>query len=322
MMKSIFFLPPSFAPLGSRHFLRLLVIFFAAVGCGVGCGARDLIVADSIETESLNGCSIERFECESPTMQRKIRGWVVLPPAYAMRPEATFPVLYALHGHSAPYDTYARMSRLREALADMPMIVAGFDGDAGSWYQDSPIQRDSQFTTFFFEEFLPSLEAHWRSNGERAVTGFSMGGFGAMHFVLTHPEMFTSVSGFSTAIDPLDGLPERLRLELPGLMGEDFMAEDSPLRLNHRLSRRLRSGGTIPPVYQHCGTEDRLLVRNRQFVDLLATLNAERAAADPESPLAVDFRYVETPGNHDWAFWHGQIVGVLQFHFQHFSKGS
>ena len=141
-----------------------------------------------------------------------------------------------------------------------------------------------------------------------------------MHLALSRPEAFVSVSGFSTAIDPLAGLPERIRNGLPPLLGDDFAGEDSPLRLGQRLSRLIAEGGRFPPIYQHCGTEDRLLAAQRQFCDLLAQLNVELQEAEFEGERLLTFRFVESPGGHDWAFWHGNIVELLRFHHEQFNQ--
>jgi S-formylglutathione hydrolase FrmB len=300
---------------------RLCLLMMLGATASFLCASENLIRMESIQSEQLDDCVVERFECESPTMGRAIKAWIVLPPAYQAEREGTaLPVLYALHGYGAPWDTYAKMTRLRQSLKDQPMIVVGFDGDTGSWYVDSPSQPNSQFTTFFFEELIPSVEAQWNTDGRRAITGFSMGGFGAMHLALTRPEAFVSVSGFSTAIDPLGGLPERILKGFLPLLGEDYASEESPLRLNHRLSRLIKEGGHFPPLYQHCGTEDRLLAAQRRFCDLLAELNQEIREKQIETGHEISYRFVETPGAHDWAFWHGNIAELLHFHFEQFNR--
>ena len=293
----------------------------------------------SLEWSSQDECVVGYFNCHSETMNRDIRAWIVLPPAYQQGDSREFPILYALHGHGAPFDTYAKMQRLRVALGERPMIVAGFDGDVGSFYVDGTRTPHSRFTTFFFDEFIPAVEAHWKSNGQRAVTGFSMGGFGAMHYALCRPKLFTSVSGFSSAIGPFASIPERRResyLEL--FSDEELASEENPFHIVTRFDKQIQSGNGFPPVYQHCGTEDFLLQSNRKFRDTMTELNAailkqvsaeipdgsgdNRELRDRRRELfakrGIDFRYVESPGAHDWPFWHGHIVELLDFHERHF----
>jgi len=64
---------------------------------------------------------------------------------------------------------------------------------------------------FFLREFLPFIERAYRVRAERAargITGFSMGGYGALRIGFAHPELFGSVSAHSAALmrDPPQGV--------------------------------------------------------------------------------------------------------------------
>src|SRR5262249_13662049 len=85
-----------------------------------------------------------------------------------------------------------------------------FDADYGSNFVDAPRpilwSRDhkdtslkkSLFTTFFFDELVPYLDKNYRVNPQqRMLTGFSMGAYGAYHYMLTKPDMFVSVGFMS-----------------------------------------------------------------------------------------------------------------------------
>ncbi|MCH6255015.1 alpha/beta hydrolase-fold protein [Puniceicoccaceae bacterium K14] len=291
-----------------------------------------------INTKYENDCSIIHFTCISEAMNgRAIKAWVVLPPAYTSETQQTFPVLYALHGRGAPYDTYSKMSRLHEDLIDMPMIIAGFDADEASWYLDSPVVHESQFTTFFFDEFLPAVETQWRVNGERAISGFSMGGFGALHFALTKPDKFSSVSGLSSALQPARLVGESaIRNDFIKLLGHED-PDTSILELANRLEQQILSDNPFPPIYQHCGTEDGLIEFSRDFTKRMVNTNAtimERfyieTSADSidkkkysayATEHTIRFKAIESPGGHDWTFWHSNINGILNFHYRHFLNG-
>ena len=288
-------------------------------------------------TTSPEGCRIEKFTIPSPSMKRDIRVVVVLPPEYDKHPHKQYPILYALHGANAPYATWSEMSPLRRALGRMPMIVASFDGDKRSMYVDSTVKPASQFTTFFFDEFVPYVDRHYRVDRQkRGVTGFSMGAFGAMHYMLARPEMFRSVSGLSSAY----GGRGRNRW-LEGLLGpydQNRQAYDR-YDIYKRLTDYVAQGRKLPPIYQHCGTEDFLLGANRKFRDLLVNLNnrvRERLApkvadiADKREKRSalhklmaeqqIDFSYTESPGAHNWQFWRAASRTVIEFHWRNFQK--
>ena len=292
--------------------------------------------SDKEVATSSEGCRIEKFTIPSPSMKRDIRLAIVLPPEYDKHPDKQYPILYTLHGASAPYATWSEMSPLRRALGRMPMIVTCFDGDKASMYVDSTTRPESQFTTFFFDEFVPYVDKHYRVDTQkRGVTGFSMGGFGAMHYMLTRPEMFRSVSGLSSAYG---GGGNRW---LVGLLGpyEDNKEAHEACDIYKRLTDYVAQGRKLPPIYQHCGTEDFLVGNNRKFRDLLVNLNkriGERLAAkvsdiadqkERRDKLAalmaeqqIDFSYTESPGAHNWQFWRDASQAVVEFHWRSFNK--
>lgn len=268
---------------------------------------------------------VELFTVASAAMGRGIRAAVVLPPAHAEQPGRRFPVLYALHGSHAPFDTYSKMPPLLSALERTPMIVAMFDADAASWYLDAPLPQTahrrqgeaaawgaaaperSRFTTFFFDEFIPAVDRRCRTDPRRRMlTGFSMGGFGAFHYLLSRPQAFVAVSAMSGAFMPIAEPDERQRERLLPLIGpwpeaaERYRAIDLELRLRAAAARGVR----LPPIHFHCGAEDPvpgLTASNRAMAALLPTLGFAAT-------------YLETPGAHDWPFWRDGSAGIMEFH--------
>ncbi|MBN2582558.1 MAG: hypothetical protein JXL80_05775 [Planctomycetes bacterium] len=290
-------------------------------------------------TTSPEGCRIEKYTVHSPSMKRDIQVVVVLPPEYDAKADKKYPILYTLHGAGAPYATYSEMSRLRRALKTMPMIVTCFNGDDASMYIDSTTTPGSQFTTFFFDEFVPYVDAHYRVDTERrGVTGFSMGGFGAMHYMLTKPEMFRSVSGLSSAYGSLNG--KSLVDRWIGSKEENPEAHDR-CNIFKRIADYVAAGKKLPPIYEHCGTEDFLVKANREFRDYLVNQNARirdelkpqveaiadagakrKKTAELMAARQIDFTYTESPGAHNWDFWHPASVAVAEFHWRSFQDAA
>jgi S-formylglutathione hydrolase FrmB len=259
---------------------------------------------------AVQDCTIESFKIHSKAMNRDIDVVVVLPPAYAQNPDTKFPVLHTLHGHSAPYATWSKMDTLREALKDQPMIVTCFNGDKAGWYLDSPEKADTQFTTFFLTEFIPFIDATYRTTAKasgRGVTGFSMGGFGAFHYMLESPKSFASVSSASSRMSYMTAKMERVEKDLAGLLGpratneERYLAADVPLGLD----RAIAKGVKLPPMLLTCGTEDKGIEGVRAFRDRM--LKHKQV-----------FEYVESPGEHNWAYWRGIAPRIIDFHHRSF----
>jgi len=314
----------------SRNLFRRIGAF-AAVLCLIGVQS-DIAAADAEEgkegldvlevTTAAEGTRIEYLSVYSPAMEREIKAVVVLPPCYGEDPSREFPVLYTLHGANAPYDTWAKMSKLRSALADKPFIYTCFDGDAVSMYLDSyyPVSthrrgeedtglKKSLFKTFFFDEFVPVIDRRYRINGEkRGVTGFSMGGLGAVNYMLERPDFFCSVSILSSAFLDLKDREYRGLGRLEKMLGSPEEYPERYAAVDHygRFAELCASGETFPPIYSHCGLDDFLLEQNRKMTAFLEA-------------SGVEIEYAETEGGHDWAFWHPASVGVAEFHWKYFS---
>ena len=313
----------------------LAAVLMLASACAWAQGAvgkEDVTVETTPE-----GCQLRRYTVSSPSMQRDIRVVVVLPPGYADSAEQRYPVLYALHGRGAPYDTWSQMSPLRKALRDMPMIVVCFDGDRAGWYVDSTKKKDSQFCAFFFDELMPHVADAYRTSGLQAVTGFSMGGHGAFYYMLTRPEMFTSVSALSAAFME-EGAWGADFEELLGDFEENKEAYRKTF-IAERIEQYVTDGVKLPPMMSHCGTEDFLLERNRGFNAFMAEQNKRiRQRLEPQvagiadqrerarkldalvAENRLEFLYKESPGTHNWAFWRDASDEVVAFHWSHFKE--
>ncbi|MEK7412976.1 MAG: alpha/beta hydrolase-fold protein, partial [Planctomycetota bacterium] len=198
--------------------------------------------------------------------------------------------------------------------------VASFDADNASWYLDAPLPQTkyllpgvdawpsspptrSQFTTFFFDEFIPYIDREYRSEPkQRMLTGFSMGGYGAFHYLLSRPEAFVSISALSGAFRSMTQ-PNKALVPLIGEHPQEsvrYRAVDLQLRLIDAVLRKV----PLPPIFIHCGTEDSgLIENNRDFARFLTALN-------------IPARYLETAGEHNWPFWRDASPGIVDFHWR------
>lgn len=261
------------------------------------------------------GCTIVRFQLRAKRMDRDVWVSVMLPPQYEKEAMRTFPVLFGLHGARAPYDAFVNMSPLRRAMAEKPFIVVAYDGDDFGWYVDSPERPDSQFQSFLIDDLIPHLDRNYRTNGRRAITGFSMGGYGALHSMLVAPDLFYSVSGLSAAVGHFGEaeVPHRSVASIfgPYAANREVYEKHQVLR---RIAERLKQGKPLVPIMLRCGTEDTIVRYNRAFRDgvkaLIDTLPANQKAG-------VVFEYEESPGGHNWPYWRDQSAHIVDFHWKH-----
>lgn len=278
---------------------------------------------DSTAVTSIN-YAVEYFRLYSPSMEREIKVLVATPPSYKKEPNRKFPVLYTLHGANSPYDTWHHLLRLQDNLNGKEFIYTCFDGDATSNYIDAwyPIRtagrntgdttkRKSYFKTFFFDEFMPALDEWYRIDPDkRAITGYSMGGNGALNYMLVDPEKFTAISCLSTTVTNFENQSgfggKRWMARYLGdynFYPERYEAIDEYARLKKYKSENV----DIPPVYLHCGTEDRLIGMSRDLTKLL-------------NDLGYEVYYKESEGGHNWDFWLKVAGDVIDFHWKYFNE--
>jgi len=291
------------------------IMLVASIGAFAADSAKQIkMVKDEISTNDVrkitteNNCRVERYSIMSKCMDKPVEIAVVLPPSY-LTDTNCFPVLYTLHGYGAPYDTWANMYPLKEALADKPMIVVCFDAGT-SWYIDSKVATNSLYETFFFKELNPHVEKNYRVDAEkRGVTGFSMGGFGAFRYAAKQPGYFNSVSGLSSAFSKNDGNYASREKWLKPLLGsateniENYKDTDCYLLIKQAVD----SGKGFPPSYLGCGTEDRLIAGNKVMSAYL-------------KELSLSCEYVESPGAHNWPYWKMTSPEIINFHWKEFNK--
>lgn len=227
-----------------------------------------------------NGSRLETFSLFSKSMDRPIPVAVIVPPKKEGHPEK-LPVLYAFHGRDASYLTFRDMKGVVDYLVDHPMLLVSFQADKDSAYIDATVRPASLFTTFFFDELMPAIAARYPVDGQQAMMGFSMGGFGALHYLLLKPELFSSASlvscGFMYFVEK--GERPRVKRHMEELVGprETNPAAYAAHELGPRLVQSVMSGVKLPPLLLFCGaSDDVVLESNRAFLDLLAKVNVDR----------------------------------------------
>jgi S-formylglutathione hydrolase FrmB len=132
-------------------------------------------------------------------------GWnpgvnVLLPDDYRTSGR-TYPVLYLLHGGAADFRQFDFLG-IRALTAGKPIIVVMPDGGQAGWYSNpvGSFVGPRNWETFHIAQLIPWIEANFRTFAEydgRAVSGFSMGGFGALKYAAKYYGHFASVSSHS-----------------------------------------------------------------------------------------------------------------------------
>jgi enterochelin esterase-like enzyme len=149
------------------------------------------------------GGEIESYEIESDYLDAGLRFRVYAPPCYAEQPERNFPVLYLIHGQTYNDDQWDRLG----ADEGADELIAS--GEVAPFLIVMPYNISSaqpavdKFGEAVIEELLPWVEENYRTLAEReyrAVGGLSRGASWAIHFGLTHPELFGAMAGHSPPV--------------------------------------------------------------------------------------------------------------------------
>ncbi|GAA1329445.1 alpha/beta hydrolase [Saccharothrix algeriensis] len=135
---------------------------------------------------------------------------ITLPEGYDHASTTRYPVLYSLHGNPDRANTAANQQITENATRGKPLITVWPNGAGRSWYSNwiNPGAVGPQnWETFHLDEVIPFIDANLRTvpaRDGRAITGHSMGGFGAFHYAEHRPELFSYVGSFSGGLDLLD----------------------------------------------------------------------------------------------------------------------
>ena len=150
-----------------------------------------------------------RVECNSipsKILARSVPYCIVLPGSFDVDKTKHFPILYELHGlgdneqffvHSGLWNL-VEDQRERGELKDF--LIATPAGGA-SFYINSK-EGKARYDDFLLQEFFTFIEKKYRASpgrSNRAISGVSMGGYGALHLAFRHPQLFNSVSAHSAA---------------------------------------------------------------------------------------------------------------------------
>jgi endo-1,4-beta-xylanase len=160
------------------------------------------VVWNNPATFSEPGLSHHHFS--SAAMNRKIGYCVWLPPGYEASTDR-LPVIYFLHGtggtESADAPGFSHALALRLAAGAIPPVIAVFPNGGVSGYRDH-VETGINVETMLVRELIPLIDETYRTRPDRdsrVITGFSMGGDGAVRLALKYPGQFSTAASWAGA---------------------------------------------------------------------------------------------------------------------------
>lgn len=270
-----------------------------------------------------------RIECSaiaSRILKQNVRFCVYLPAGYdasaAENPPRRYPVLYFLHGLGDNEQTlfnsggWTLFDDLRKQHKMGDFLIAAPDGRR-SFYINSA-DGSFRYSDFFLQEFLPHIEGKYRvhpGRAGRAISGISMGGYGALRFAFAKPELFSAVSAQSAAL--MTASPKEIDagsqagFPLAGVLGPVFGKPVDPSHWNANsvftLAHRNASSLKKMAIYFNCGDQD-----NYGFEKGAAALH-EQLKKD-----GVSDQYHSYPGDHSLTYFLSHFDEVMEFHSRAF----
>ena len=216
------------------------------------------------------------------------RFYVYTPPGYVTGAEK-LPVLYLLHGYTdddSSWTAIGKANRIADnLLADgkiKPLIIIMPYGQL-----NADVNPDEAFSPEFqknyeeqlIAEIMPSVEKSYRvktDSRHRGMAGISMGGMQTAYIGMNHPEFFSTIGLWSSAIfDDPEVLLQRLDESSPKLKNSFAYIEIA------------------------VGEQDSLFSKSANLDEFLTIRNIEH-------------EFVPTPGTHSWVLWRGYLISFLQ----------
>jgi S-formylglutathione hydrolase FrmB len=270
-----------------------------------------------------------RTDCnviESRILKQAVHYCVQLPSDYDTKDakQRRYPVLYFLHGLGQNEQTlfstggWSLIEDLRRQHKIGDFLVVAPEGKR-SFYINSA-DNSLRYSDFFVQEFMPYIEGRYRvrpGRQARAITGLSMGGYGALRFAFAHPELFSAVSAQSAAL--ITQTPQELSAggrsngPLGELLGSAF---GQPIDVPHwqhnsvfALAKEDQAGLRKLAIYFNCGQQD-----DFGFEEGAAALHHQLRAE------GVKHEYHSYPGDHSLTYFLSHMGEVMEFHSRVFAE--
>jgi enterochelin esterase-like enzyme len=252
-------------------------------------------------------------EFDSPALQRKWAYAVYLPDGYESS-TLNYPVLYLLHGHGGKLSDWATLGHIQPttdaliARGDIPPAIIVMPDAGSTWYVD----RKEQMETAVMKDLIGDVQRTFRvidARNGRLIAGLSMGGYGALRFVLKYPETFAAAGLLSPAIyDPEP--PQSSGARRAGVFGAPEFDPQVWRQLNYPpLWDAFLAKKIAVPMYINSGDDD------DYFIEAEATrlYTLLRKNGQPAELRIVD-------GPHRWPVWESTIADAMLYLFRYSAR--
>ena len=270
-----------------------------------------------------HGVVKEGLIIDSKILSKEVRYTIYLPFDYETS-SRYYPVVYLLHGYTDNDMGWIQFGEANliadDAIAkrEIPsMIIAMPDGGV-SWYINN-YNGSVRYEDFFFQEFIPYIESHYRIRQEkryRGVAGLSMGGFGTLVYAMRHADLFSACAALSAAVNTKE---EIIAMD-DRAWGRWPISVYGPGSGEARLTAHLLSYNPVHivetgdseklksvQIFLDCGDDDYLTIGNAMLHIAL-------------TKKQIPHEYRVRDGAHSWSYWRSGLLDALKFIGNSFHK--
>lgn len=258
---------------------------------------------------------LESQTLKSRILNRDISYAVLLPKEYDSL-HSNYPVVYLLHGwgdNETAWYKYGLIAYYADANASIPMIYVMPEGFNSYWV--NKYNGNFSYMDMFVKELVPTIDSLFRTvkyPQQRAVMGFSMGGYGALILPAKNPGVFkTGVvlsMSFRTDQQYMNESQDGWNSQWGSIFGgvgtsgtarlTDYFKANSPFYF-FKLPGDISLNGQN--YFFDCGDDEESLSETN---DALHELLRD---------LSIKHEYRVRNGGHDWDYWHKSLPEALKF---------
>lgn len=271
-------------------------------------GKRKIAVLISILCLSLvQAARLDTLKIKSPSMHnRNIEVLMIVPDKAIKWTHKKFPVLYLLHGHGGNAFSWIKIKPDLPEIADKNEVIIVCPDAENSWYWDAPENTSSRFETFMAKELIEYVDNHYQTiagKQGRGVTGYSMGGHGAIWLAFRYKEVFGAAGSISGG---LDIRPFPNSWEIKKHLGEKSIHPE------------VWDQFTVINQVNKIGKEDLALIIDCGYDDFFFKVNKDFHSKLLARGIAHD--YIVRPGAHTADYWNNAFDYQLLFFKKYFNK--
>jgi S-formylglutathione hydrolase FrmB len=276
-----------------------------------------MLIPFSLFPQVSRGVVKEGLIIKSSILHKDVKYTIYLPFDYETS-NRYYPVVYLLHGFTDDDMGWIQFGEANmiadEAIVneEIPAMILVMPDGGVSFYINN-FNDSVKYEDFFFQEFIPYIESHYRIRTQkryRGIAGLSMGGYGTLVYALKHPDMFTACAAFSAAIRTEEQMinmeQDKWDNEFAAVYGPNpkgkgritsqYLANDPFNIVKNSDTNKIKT----VRIYIDCGDDDHLYKGNSTFHILLRDLN-------------IPHEYRVRDGGHHWSYWRSGLKNALEF---------